>query len=156
MTLGKLSLIISIAGAIPYCLQIIRADVRPERMTWFIWSIILVLATWGYHALGSRDSMWFLVGDLAATSAIFFLSLWRGVGGYRKLDLICLGLAAVGLLIWQISSNPLFIMFGALLADGIALIPTVLKALRDPTSESITTFAATTVAAILGILAVGQ
>ena len=156
MSLGELSLIISVVGVVPYIWQIIRADVRPERMTWFIWTIILALATWGYHALGSHDSTWFLVGDLLATAAIFFLSLWRGIGGYQKLDLVCFGIALAGLLIWQLSNTPLFIIFGALLADGIALVPTLVKTLHNPMSESATTFAATTIAAILGILAVGK
>lgn len=156
MTLGEFSILISIAGAVPYCVQIVRGRVRPERTTWFIWTLILALAVWGYHASGANDSVWFLVGDLLVTATIFGLSLWRGQGGWNRLDISCLAIAGFSLLLWQLSSIPLLAVWGTMIADAVAVVPTIVKSLHDPQSESASVYAFSSVAAVCGFLAVGE
>lgn len=156
MTIGEVSLVISIAGVIPYIIQILRGHVRPERMTWFVWSVILALAVWSYHASGATDSVWFLVGDLLVTVFVFILAIWKGVGGWTRKDMWYLLIAASGLLLWQVVSNPVLALCGVLLADIMALLPTLTKALKDPFSESATTFGFSSVASLLGVVAVAE
>jgi hypothetical protein len=156
MTLGEFSMVISVAGALPYIAHILWGRVRPERATWFVWSLILALAIWGYRASGANDSVWFLVGDLAVTAMIFLLSLWRGQGGFSRLDLVCVGIASLSLGLWQLSSISLFAVWGVLIADSVAMLPTLIKSLHDPRSESSTTYAFSSVAALCGFVAVGQ
>jgi hypothetical protein len=156
VTLGEFSIVVSIVGSLPYVWQVVHGRVRPERITWLIWTIIMTLALLGYQAAGAGDSIWFIVGDLIVTTTIFLLSLWHGAGGYGRLDMACLGIAIFGLIIWQTSSLPVFVIFGVLLADVMALIPTVVKTLRDPLSESASTFLAGTIAALMGVVAVGE
>jgi hypothetical protein len=156
MTFGELSMAISITGALPYAAQIVRGRVRPERTTWLIWSLILALAVWGYRATGASDSIWFIVGELVITVGIFALSLWRGMGGWTRLDVSCLFIAGLSLLVWQLADVPIIGVWGALTADAVALVPTLIKALQHPDSESAVTYACSSVAALFGILAVGE
>jgi hypothetical protein len=156
MTLGEFSLVLGIIGAIPYIRSIVRGQVRPERTTWFVWSLILALALWSYRGAGPSDSVWFLVGDFIVTFTIFLLSLWRGAGGWTRLDISCLAIAGFSLLLWQLSSFPLFALWGVLIADAVALVPTVVKALHNPKSEGVSTYAFSSVAALCGFVAVGQ
>lgn len=156
MTIGEFSIGISIVGGIPYARSIIRGSVRPERMSWFIWSVILGLGLWGYRASGGDDSAWFIVGDLIITASIFFLSLWHGTGGWNRLDATCLVVAFAGIILWQLTSIPVLGVVGVVTADIVALIPTLIKALRKPMTESTTTFAFTALAAACGTVAVGK
>jgi len=156
MTLGEFSVTLSIAGAAPYAMQIVRGRIRPERTTWFVWAIILALAVVSYRSSGANDSVWFLVGDLIITVVIFVLSLWRGQGGWTRLDIGCLVVAGLSLVLWWTSRLPLFAVWGTLLADAVALIPTVVKSLRDPASESATAYVFSSLAALCGFVAVGQ
>ncbi len=156
MTIGEISLVISITGVVPYILQILRGHVRPERMTWFVWTVILALAVWSYHASGATDSVWFLVGDLIVTAFVFMLAIWKGVGGWARRDVGYLFIAASGLLLWQLAGNPLLALCGIILADIMALLPTLTKALKDPFSESATTFSFSSVAALCGVVAVAE
>lgn len=156
MTIGEFSIIVSTAGAMPYVKAIIWGKVRPQRTTWFIWSLILGLGLWGYRASGANDSSWFIVGDLLVTTLIFMLSLWKGRGGHDKLDFICLLLAGLALCAWQMSQVAFFMLYGAIIADAIALVPTVAKALQDPMSEHPSTYAFSSLAAVCGVLAVGE
>jgi len=156
MTLGEFSLFLGMVGAVPYIYQIVLGKVRPERATWFVWSLILALALWSYRSSGAEDSALFLVGDFIVTFAIFLLSLWRGKGGWTRLDVGCLTICGLSLLLWQTSNIPLFGLWGVLIADAVAMIPTLIKSLREPDTESSTTYAFSSVAALFGFLAVGE
>lgn len=156
MTLGEFSLVLSVLGVIPYLYGIIRGKVRPQRMSWFIWTVILALGLWSYVASGGEDSAWLIVGDLAVTAVVFGFSLWRGSGGGSRLDLVCLGIAIVGITVWQMTGESIIGVSGAMLADAVAMMPTLTKALREPMSESASTFAFSASASVCGILAVGS
>lgn len=156
MTLGELALLISVTGAVPYLAGVVRGRVRPQRMSWFIWTIILVLGLWSYRASGSDDSTWYIVGELATTGAIFLFSLWRGSGGWSRLDLGCLVVAVVGIGLWQMLDESAWGVFGALMADAVAVIPTLVKSLQDPESESASAFLCSALGACFGVLAVGS
>lgn len=100
MTVGEVVMLIAMAGGIPYIAQIVRGQVRPASATWLIWTVIMALALGGYRGNGATDSLLFLWGDFVVTAVIFILSLWRGQGGWSRLDVTCLGIAAVSLGLW--------------------------------------------------------
>ncbi len=154
--LGRLSIIISVVGVIPYLWAIFFGGVRPQRTTWAIWTIVVLLSVLAYDAAGAGESVWFLVGDLIVTGTIFFASIFRGEGGWGKLDFSCLLVAFIGLVVWQLSNDPIWQMLGTLTADMIAVVPTIKKSLDDPLSDSPTTFIASSLAALMGIFSVGQ
>lgn len=154
--LGRISLVISVLGVMPYIFSIFKSGVRPERTTWGIWTVVLLLAVLSYRSAGAGESIWFLIGDLLITGTIFAISLFKGEGGWTKLDITCLAVAALGLVVWQMSHNPLWQMIGTLTADMIAVVPTIKKSLEDPMSDSPTTFIASSIAALIGIFSVGE
>ncbi len=156
ITIGELSIIVSAIGLVPYARQIIWGKVRPQRTTWFIWSVILAMSLLGYHAAGGGDAFWFLVGDFLVTLVVFGLSLFKGVGGWGRLDMVCLIIASLGLILWQLSSQPLLVLMGVLVADLMGAIPTIKKALELPQSESASTFLFSTAASAMGFVAVGE
>jgi hypothetical protein len=156
ITIGELSIGVSMAGLVPYVKQIIWGNVRPERATWFIWTIIMLMSLLGFDAAGGGDGWWFILGDFLVTFVIFIFSLFRGVGGWSKLDIICLIVATFGLILWQVSNQPLLVLIGVIVADVMGVIPTLKKALEQPESESASTFLFTTVAAAMGFVAVGN
>ena len=156
MTLGEVSMLIAMAGGVPYISQIVRGQVRPARATWLIWTIIMAITIGSYDRSGAADSLWFLWGDFVATALIFVLSFWRGQGGWSRLDITCLGMATISLGLWGISSIALFALWGVLLADMVALVPTLVKALHDPFSVGASTFVCSSVAALLGLVSVGE
>jgi uncharacterized membrane protein YagU involved in acid resistance len=65
-------------------------------------------------------------------------------------------LAGLSLLLWQATNIPLFGLWGALIADVIALIPTLIKSLRDPQSEGASAYLFSGLGAMCGFLAVAQ
>lgn len=150
-----LSFIISILGVLPYLYFAVIGKVRPQRTTWGIWTVLLVLSIVAYKQSGAEESVWFIVGDLIITAAVFVVSLFHGSGGFTQTDRVVLLIALVGSLVWLFSSLPFWQLLGLIVADVVAVFPTIAKVIREPQSESATTFWASSVAAFFGILSVG-
>jgi len=53
-----------------------------------------------------------------------------------KLDITCGVLAVLGLLLWQITKSPNLALLFAILADGLAALPTVVKSFTNPETEN--------------------
>lgn len=156
VTIGVLSFFVNFFGVFPYVKGIVWGNIRPERMTWFIWSVITGLSLLGYRELGAEDSLWFVFGDFFVTFLVFVLSLFRGSGGWTKFDLACFAVALIGLSAWRISENPVQVFTGTITADIMGLLPTLRKALQNPMSEGASTFIFSSIAAAMGFVAVGM
>ena len=150
------SFLINIVGSAGYFAGTLQRQYRPERTSWIIWSGILAVTFFSYRALGAEESLWFIAGDLTATTAIMVVSLWFGVGGLTKLDRVMLLLGFSGLAIWIIFNTPLVALLCGLFADMCGAVPTLKKSLADPQSESAYMYAASCVASAIGVYLVGQ
>lgn len=118
-----------------YLREVFRGHVKPQRATWFIWSCVSILLLAGLIASGEREMIWVPWAYALGSSLIFIASIWRGVGGWSKLDLACIGCAACSLVVWKILGTPQVPIFINLFADLMGFIPTFKKAWHDPRSE---------------------
>lgn len=156
MLIAYISMVISILGALPYAIGALKGRVKPERATWGVWTLILVLSLAGYRAEGGEASSFFILGDLIITGSIFIISIFKGVGGLSKVDIYCILLSLIGLLVWQMSSDPVYQIIGTVSADAMALIPTIKHALEKPEQESSSAFISAAIASLLGVMSVGN
>lgn len=118
-----------------YIVDIFRLGTRPQRATWLIWSVVSILLLVGLLAKGEQQMIWVPWAFAGGSSVIFLISLWRGVGGWEKLDRICLGGAALSLVVWGLLGTPVVPILINLFVDLMGAIPTVKKVWRDPKSE---------------------
>ena len=83
---------------------------------------------------------------------VFFIGLFGlGYKKYTTFDWLCLISALSAILLWVLTNNPLLAILLSILADFLASLPTVVKAYKDSTSESMRAYI---LAGILGILSV--
>jgi len=149
------ALLILVAGP-PYALDTLKGITKPERMTWFIFSLLGVVAFISQMGLGASWSLLFTGLDTAGSCLMLLLSLKYGVGGYSKSDIIALTIAVVGITAALLFKQPLLSLAGVILADASGTALTVRKAFRDPGSETMVTWLAVGTAAVFGMLAVGS
>ena len=140
-------------GSIPYVRDVWRRSTVPHRGSWFIWSVIEVVAVEAQHADGASWSMIPLISQAVGTSVVFALSLKLGSGGMSRLELALIALAGAGVLGWFAADEPVIATGGAILADFIGIIMMLPKAWRDPRSETMSTFA---LASVSGVLTAGS
>ena len=140
---------------IPYIKDIFLHTTKPERASWFIWVVLGGIAFFTQLAEGANWSLWLTGIETIGVLLVFLLSVKYGVGGGTRRDLIALIAAGVGLLLWYFFQHAFIALFIAILIDCIGASLTVIKAYRDPGSETFSTWVLVAIAGILGMLAVG-
>lgn len=136
IALGLLGCVVAIAAFVPYIRDTVRGTTRPNRATWWIYTVVGCLGTASAYQAGAR---WTLL--VAATYAVLslvvaLLAIRRGEGGWSRLDQGCIATAALSLVLWQITGNPLLAVVLNSLADIAGSVPTMIKAWRQPSSEN--------------------
>lgn len=146
------STILVAVSSLIYARSIITASTRPHRTTRFVLLLITVLST---AALLDSGGAAFILAFVSMVQALglFILSLKRGMGGWSKLDMGCLIIALFGILLWQISGNPMIGLWASIIADTVGMIPAFVKTHRQPETEDWRFFAIDTVAGCLSLAA---
>lgn len=135
-----------------YIYAIFFGHLRPQRATWFIWSMVSILLLTGLIASGEKEMIWIPWAYALGSSVIFLISIWKGVGVWSNkhdqvqegesletlriwLDVVCIALAAGSLVVWKLMGTPELPIFINLFADLMGFIPTFKKSWVSPLSE---------------------
>lgn len=149
-----LSAILTVIGPITYIISIARGFSKPHRMTRFIVAFVLTLNFFSILAAqGNTGAVVFAGISFAQALVILLMSFWRGMGGASLLDFACLGIAAVGIVGWKVTGNPLIGIWFSILADLAAYIPAFVKTWKHPKTESPWYYGLSGIAAFLGLVA---
>ena len=134
---GLLSAVINLIGFVPYFLDILKRKTMPERATWWIYSVLfflLLAAQRGAHA------GWLLLasGSYVISSVfIALLSIKFGYGQFHKRHFVSILIAALGLILWQITDRPLIAILLVIIVDFAGFWLTLLKTWHAPHSETL-------------------
>lgn len=154
LLLGIVALVFNIAGYVPYIRDIFRGIVKPQRITWGIWTILTTIAAVNQIKNGGGFSAYFFVSTCLLVAATFVLSLKFGMGGASMLDKICLGLA-IGLFVyWATLHDTRLSTLIAVIIDGVGALPTVVKTYHRPETETYPQWVLAGLGGLLTILAV--
>lgn len=134
-----LSLLISFAGALQYIVKTLKGETKPNRVTWFLWTLIPLIA---FFAMLQKEVSitplitTFLSGFIPllifAASFLNKKAFWR----ITKFDYICGALSLVGVAGWIIVKDGNIAIWFAIFADILAGSPTIIKAYKYPKTES--------------------
>lgn len=153
---GYISAVLSIVMIIPYIRDIFRLETKPERGSWFIWTVLGLIAFISQLSKGATDSLWLTAGQTVSVLVIFLLSIKYGYGGLGKRDIQGLLGAGVGLLLWYLTREAAFALIFVILIDSIGTYLTAIKSYSDPESETLSTWVISGTSGIFGMLAVGS
>ena len=137
--LGLLAQFILAISILPYIISIFRGTVKPNKISWFIWSII-GFAFWIITpSTADEVTKMLTIIFMVNPTIIFILTLFKGENikpdNLEKFSLV-IGLSAI--IIWYIFKDdsgilPISI---AILADFCALIPTLRFVFKSPNEET--------------------
>lgn len=134
--IGSIAGIIAFASVIPYIASILRGHTKPSRSAYAIWIVIETLTAASYIAAGARSTMWVSIVIALSAIIVFCLSLKYGMGGTSKLDLWCLGLAAIAIVLWLTTKDPLLTLCTGIIAGKLGYIPVIKKSYLQPETEN--------------------
>jgi hypothetical protein len=131
---GIAALALSLGANIPYIIEIVKGQVKPEKISWFLWTLLGL--TYYFSALFADGATLFTFGELIGPVIILILALKFGVGGRSRFDLISLAVALIAFVLLFVVEGVLIGLLLALIVDGIGAMLTIRKLLIDPSSES--------------------
>lgn len=154
--LAVLTVVLFLAAAPPYILDTVRGKTKPERATWFIWSVLGIIAFVSQVKLGAAWSLLFSGLDTLGSMITFTLSLRFGVGGWTKLDRLALAIATVGVIISVAERQPVIALLGVMLADLSGTALTIRKTFLAPDTETTISWLLVGTGGLCGVLLVGK
>jgi hypothetical protein len=150
--------VIGAIGSLAYLIDTVKGKVKPNRVSFLLWSIapIIAFAAQIKQGVGLESLMTFSTGFLPLTT--FFASFINKKAEWKltKFDLICGVLSILGLILWLVTKVGNIAIIFSILADGLAAVPTIVKAYKYPDTELAWPWIATSFGVILTLLTLNQ
>lgn len=135
--------IVQLSGIVFYIKETIKGNTKPNRVSWLMWSIAPLIGT--AAALSSSVS-WaalpvFISGFGPFLVFLFSFSNKKSYWHLGIFDYFCGFFSLLALIFWLITKDPTMAIVLAIISDGLATIPTLLKSWRHPETESSSSYA---------------
>ena len=129
--------LIGAVGSVAYLIDTIKGKVKPNRVSFLLWSLapFIAFAAQIKQGVGLEALMTLSTGFLPITVLAGSFLNKKAEWKLTKFDLFCGFLSIVGLVLWQITKVGNVAIFFSILADGLAAVPTIVKAYKYPDTE---------------------
>jgi hypothetical protein len=154
--LAILSGLLTATCVIPYLRDIYCGTTRPQRVSWFVFATLSIVAAVGQFADGAQAGAWLASGSALGFTLVFVASIRRGVGGTSARDIFSLSVGLVGVVASIAIERPIVAVVAVIVAEIAAVSLTVRKARLDPGTETPATWMIDAMAGAVAILAVTE
>ncbi len=141
-------------GGLSYLFYTISGKVKPNKITYLLWAIAPLVAFFAeiQQGVGIQSLLTFIVGFLPLL--IFIASFFNKKSEWHvtKFDLICGALSVAGIVFWFITKVGNIAITFSILADGLAALPTLIKAYRYPDTEKGWTYLTNSISSTITIM----
>ena len=143
-------------GSIGYFVETLQGKVKPNRVTWFLWSLAPLIAFFAEikQDVGIQSLLTLMYGLIPA---VIFIASFVNKNAYWKItyiDIICGLLAVAGLILWQTTKVGNIAILFSIAADALAALPTVIKSYKEPDTENYVLYLTNSVSAALTLLTI--
>lgn len=149
--LGALAVIVGVIGFVPYYLDIFKGKTKPHTFSWLGWTIMESIGFFAQISQHAGPGAWVTGTNMFLTLGIVVLSFRYGEKNIKILDWIAFTTGLIGIVLWQITKNPLSAVVLITLADALMFVPTFRKAFHKPQEETLFEYLSSCVKWILGI-----
>jgi hypothetical protein len=150
--------LIGAAGSLAYLVNTVKGRVRPNRVTFLMWSFVPFIAFSAQiqQGVGIEALMTFSTGFLPLT--VFIASFANKASEWKltRFDVVCGILSLIGLVLWMITKVGNIAIFFSIVADALAAVPTVVKAWKYPETEIAWPWIATVSGVLLTLLTLSE
>lgn len=134
--------LLNIFGSIGYLIGTIKGNVKPNKITFFLWSVVPFIAFFAQitKGVGIQSLATFSSGFIPL---LIFIASFVNKHAHWKLtlfDFICGILSVIGLMLWLITKEGNIAIFFSIVSDGFAALPTIIKSYKAPETENATAY----------------
>jgi hypothetical protein len=128
----------TLLGSSIYIRYMFKGQTKPNRVTWFMWSIAPFIAS---AAAVSNGVGWAVIPVFMSGFSPFLVLIasFFSKKAYWKtssFDYLCGTLSGIAIILWYLTSSPNLAILFAIVSDALAAVPTISKGLRNPETES--------------------
>ena len=128
----------TLLGASIYIRSMFKGQTKPNRVTWFMWSIAPFIAS---AAALSNGVGWAVIPVFMSGFSPFLVLIasFFSKKAYWKtssFDYLCGTLSGIAIILWYLTSSPNLAILFAIVSDALAAVPTLSKGWRNPETES--------------------
>lgn len=133
-----LGAVVALGGTTQYVLNTLHGKTKPNRISWVIWTLapMIAFAAELKTHVGIQSLATFMAGFCPLLVLVASFANRKSVWRLTRFDFICGALSIVGLVLWQISGQGNLAISFSILADGLAAMPTIVKAYSYPETET--------------------
>lgn len=133
---------LQMTGIFFYIKDTLKGKNKPNRVSWLIWAASPIISTMA--ALSDGVGLATLPVFAAGFGPLLVLiASFVNKKSYWELeiyDYLCGGFSVLALILWWITKEPSIAILFALISDGFASIPTVIKSWKNPETETVSTY----------------
>ena len=146
--------LIGSAGAFAYLWETIKGKVKPNRVSFLLWSIapMIAFAAQIKQGVGLESLMTFSTGFLPLLTFIASFVNKRAEWRVTRFDAGCGILSLLGLALWLLTKVGNVAILFSIVADALAALPTLIKAYKYPETEMAWPWLATCIGVVLTLL----
>lgn len=153
-----LGALLSFLGGLSYLKDTLSGRVKPNKVTWLLWTIIPMIAFFAQikQGVGIQALMTFMIGFVPLM--IFIASFFNKKAEWKitKLDIACGILSLFGVILWAITRTGDIAILFSIIADFLAGLPTFIKSFKAPETESYLVYLMGIISAGLTLLTIDQ
>lgn len=148
--------VLNISGILLYVYDTVKGKSKPNRVTWFLWSLVPFIAFSAQikQGVGLTSILTFTSGFGPFLVLVASLLNKKAYWDLKRFDLICGAIAIIGVVLWLITKNPNLAIIFSIAADGFAALPTVVKSFKFPETESMVTYLLASFGALLTLFTI--
>ena len=151
-TFAALAGILAFLDVTPYVMDVIKRKTKPHIVSWFTWTLLLIVATSVAFAAHQTRSALLNLGDTMGTLLVLVLGIKYGIAKFNWFDGLCQLGAIIGFVLWLVFDSPAIAIIASICVDFIASLPTVKHSWQRPQEETWQAFGLTVVASSLTLL----
>ncbi len=147
---------INLFGAAGYIFDTLQGKIKPNRVTFLIWPLapLITFAAQVQQGVGISSTFSLMVAFVPLLVLIASFVNKKAAWKLTKFDLTCGALSIAGLVLWQITKVGNIAIGLSILSDGLASLPTIVKAYRYPKTEVAWPWLTSVIYAILALLTI--
>lgn len=146
--------LIGAIGALVYLVDTVKGKVKPNRVSFLLWSIapFIAFAAQMKQGVGLESLMTFSTGFLPFLTFVASFVNKKAEWKLTRFDVLCGVLSIIGLILWLVTKVGNIAITFSILADGLAAIPTIVKSYKYPDTELAWPWIATSFGVVLTLL----
>ncbi|MGD0637748.1 MAG: hypothetical protein ABSA72_06890 [Nitrososphaerales archaeon] len=155
IVLGTISAVLVLVGYLSYFKEVLFGGAKSHAFSWLIWGVLNTIVFLASTSKGAGAGAWAVGVSGGLNFIIFGIAMFKGEKEITLSDKACLLAALLGIVVWGITTDPLWSVIILTLVDVDGSIPTFRKAYKRPAEESVTIFFLSAISYFISLFALG-